>query len=101
MPSVIVTRFEGDVQGEPIVEPLAASESALIQRGRREIEELSLDSVEIPVVVPYNKDVKIGSLVGIIEASSGKRRVGKITKITHSFSGTRVSSNVILRLVVT
>lgn len=99
MPSVIVTRYKGDKEGAPITEPLAASEGALVSRGRKELDDRSLDANEILVTIPYNGAVKMRDVVQV-DPHNGKPRRGKVIAIVHTEEGAALVTQLTVKAVI-
>ncbi|UOX39953.1 hypothetical protein [Vibrio phage V-YDF132] len=100
MGSVTVTRFGGDKQGEPVVEPLATAQSTKVNLGTSIIDEKSLDGLEKTIKVPYVPTMFVGAIVKVREDTVGKVLVGKVTAFEHMFSGVEQFTTITVRGVV-
>ncbi|WAS28549.1 hypothetical protein [Vibrio phage LV6] len=99
MPSVVVSRFGGDVHGAPITEPLAAEEVALIARGRKEIDDRALDTVERTITIPLNNAVRTGMVVRV-HTTGGRVQNLKVTGTRTAKDGLAVVTVLTLRGVI-
>jgi len=86
MPSIRVRRFDGTREGQPIIEVLAASEAALLQKGRNELDNQATDKAEITHEIPYSPSLELLDLAAIISYEDGSQVRGRVVNFTHSFT---------------
>ena len=83
---IIVIRPPGDVQGKDIIDPLLATESAGIERGRVELDAQGTIKEIVNLQIVYRTNLKTGQLVEVHDALQGISWKAKITAISHKIS---------------
>ena len=91
MADLVVLRGEGDSQGEDVVDPLLTADNAAISRGRVVLDEMSgLRTATLQYV--YKEGLKLGDLVGVLDARNNTQSYGKVTSISYQITATEIQA---------
>jgi hypothetical protein len=90
MTDIIVIRGQGDRPGDDITEPFLATVQAALARGRAELDARSDVARTVRLTTLYRSGVRLGQLAEVYDALQGMAWRGKITGITHHFSGSQL-----------
>lgn len=84
MSSVVVIRYDGDIQGPDISDTLLAPLGAKLERGRVEMDAHAQVSKDVNLDIMFRPGIRLGQIVEVHDSLQGGRYRGKVTSITHN-----------------
>ena len=92
MPSIIVVRNAGDLQGEDIVDALLSTVPVQLARGQAELDAHSSTPQSVSLDVVFRTGLELGQLAEVHDAMQGTSYRGKITGISHRINNGAVTT---------
>lgn len=85
---IIVYRYPGNSEGDPIVDQLLTSNAVALSRGQAELDRLALPVKTYEVDVLYRTNFRLGQLLEVHDLLFNEIWLGKLAGITHKINAT-------------
>lgn len=82
--NIIVIRGAGDIEGEPIIDPLIGTAAVAIQRGRNVLDSKSATKQSIDLTTIFDPTSAIGDLIKVDDMETPEVYKAKVTSIRHN-----------------
>lgn len=99
MPTVdiFVVRYDGDVRGPDIIEPLLTTVAAATARGRNELDANATPYQTVTIQVDFEPGIRLGQMYLVEDYVTGLNWYGKITGIHHTVAMPVVTTDITLQ----